>query len=95
LAAAAQGDDAARAALARAALPIEVALSAAPRLLLDAAGEVHAQHGRLVPLVHVVRGAEALREALEPVLLCGTDARPIALGRVTPEGLQVVRGLRW
>jgi tRNA pseudouridine55 synthase len=96
LVAASQGDEAARAELAGAALPIEIALSGAPKLLLDAEGEAHAQHGRLVPLVHVVRGAEAvLAQSLEPVLLCGSGAQPIALGRVTPEGLQIVRGLRW
>jgi tRNA pseudouridine55 synthase len=94
LAAAAGGDEGARAALSAAVIPIEAALASAPRAELDAAGEAHAQHGRVVPLSCVTSGGAALHAGVEPVLLCGAGGAPIALGRVADDGLRVVRGLR-
>ena len=58
-------------------IPIERALSAAlPRALLDAEGEVHARHGRPVPLAHVRdSGGVVLEPPREPLLLCAPAAR--------------------
>jgi tRNA pseudouridine55 synthase len=83
----------------RGVLPIERALSGAPRLVLDAAGADHARHGRPIELAHVVSSTNVSADWVpageaEPLLLCGPDGRPLALARCSQAVLHVVRGLR-
>lgn len=87
-----------RAALGARLLPIECALSAAPVLVLDAAGAEHARQGRSFSLDHVLSGCpDGLQSEpgpIEPLLLRGEHGCPLALARCSNATLTIVRGLR-
>jgi tRNA pseudouridine55 synthase len=85
--------EALRGELLRKLLPLDVALPAAPRLVLDAAGVEHVRQGRLIPLSHVVAGAVSASE-IEPVLLSSGAGELLAVARCSDAVLRVVRGLR-
>jgi tRNA pseudouridine55 synthase len=91
-------NDALRGALIARLLPLDLALPAAPRLILDAAGVEHVRQGRPIPLSHVVGGA-ALGDGIpvpeiEPVLLTSGQGELLAVARYSQSVLRVVRGLR-
>ena len=90
---AASGDEAARAELFRALIPLTDACDAMPKVSLDAAGAVDAMHGRVVQL-ESARGAEDLAPGLEPVALVDAAGALVAVARRTDTGLQVIRGFR-
>jgi tRNA pseudouridine55 synthase len=91
---AADGDEAARDALASALLDLSRSLPSAPVLCLDARGVEDARHGRPVERDRV-EGLLPADSSVEPVILLDAEARPVALGRVVEDRVQVVRGVHW
>ena len=89
---AARGDEAARAALLAALIPIEQGLLGVCTLTLDEPGVQHARAGRVIPVECVVAGGGVPEVGAEPVLLVDAEERAVALARVEEAGLRVVRG---
>jgi len=68
--------------LLRAVIPIEAALEDAPRFMLDAEGEQHALHGKVIALQRILAGEIPRPDVeLEPVLLCNDAGTLLALAR--------------
>ncbi len=88
----ARTDEAARARVLEAMLPLSEALPQAPRVKVDDAGVIDARHGRVITASRVVTGEVPAGE-VEPVLVLDAHDTPIVLARAREGRLEVVRGL--
>lgn len=86
---ASRGDEAARVTLRQRVIPLPHACERLIAVTLNAVGLDHAAHGRAVPR-DCVEGA--LPAVDQVVVLLDHERRPVALGRVVPDGIKIARG---
>jgi tRNA pseudouridine55 synthase len=91
---AAAGDAEARQQVLERMLSLRAALAALPCVVLDEAGCEDARQGRVVRRERALSGAWP-DVGSEPVALLSQAELPVALGRATERGLEVVRGFRY